>query len=113
MSDDYRHHRAVQVVLVPYPVPMESPEIGSPKTVKSVKPGPYQPAPREAWRPARAIPGRLSKAQRLVKWLDAMRRQDAELKAYMQPDPAAMQSWLARGGVSLKGTSDAIAPHAA
>jgi hypothetical protein len=86
MSDDYRHHRA-HIVLVPYPVPVEveAPEAGSPKIGRIMKPRyPSRPDRPEHWRPAQQPPRRLTKAERLVRFVDAIARQDAEIKAYMQ-----------------------------
>ena len=100
MSDASHHHaHAPAVIIVPVLVPVEVPAAGSPKVVKSVKPGPHQHAPREAWRPATGIPGRRGKAEALRKFLDRWAKQDADIRAFMRPDLWAMQSWLARGGV--------------
>ena len=82
MSEDYRRHVATRIVLVPYPV--ETPAAGSPKVARAIKPGPYPSTRREAWRPARAIPGRKGKAERLKNFLDRWAKQDADLRAYMQ-----------------------------
>ena len=95
---DYHQHRAVQVVLVPIPALMPM-EIGSNKVLREVKPPSYPSDRREAWRPARAIPGRRGKAERLKNFLDRWAKQDADIRAFMQPDPAAMRAWLSRGGV--------------
>lgn len=98
MSADYRRHHAAQVVVIPVPVPAY--EIGSPKSVRSIKPPSYQPAPREAWRPARDIPVRRGKAEALQRFLERWARQDSELKAFLRPDRAAMQGWLCRGAAA-------------
>ena len=80
-------------------MPVETPAAGSPKVAREVKPGPYPSSPREAWRPARAIPGRKGKAEALRQFLDAWRRQEEALREIMRPDAAAMLAWLGRGGV--------------
>jgi hypothetical protein len=98
VSDARHHHASREIIFVPVPVLVEVPEAGSPKNVRAIKPDPHPPDRLPPWRPAQRLP-RLNKAERLAKWLDAMRRQDAELKAYMRPDPAALRAWLSRGEV--------------
>jgi hypothetical protein len=91
--DDYRHHRAsreIIIVPVPYAVPapvVEAPEpleIGSPKIGRIMRPRyPAQPDRPAPWKPAQHPPRRISKAERLARFLDAIARQDNEIKAYM------------------------------
>ena len=66
MSDDYHHHRAVQVVLVPIPVPVPMESARPRSCAGQARSLPAD--PREAWRPARAIPGR-GKAEALAPFL--------------------------------------------
>jgi hypothetical protein len=73
---DARHHRAVQVVLVPVPF-----EGGSPKSARTVKPGNYPRQDRQPWRPATRPP---SKGQRAVNLLNAIVRQDEEVREFMR-----------------------------
>jgi hypothetical protein len=97
MSDDYRHHRAhaPAVIIVPVPVPME---IGSNRVLREVKPPKYPHNSREHWRPAQHPP-RLTKPQRLAKWLDGWAQQDQVIREYMRPDAALLRAWLSGAGV--------------
>ena len=102
MSGAYRPHHASRdgpvVVLVPIPVG------GSPKEANRQRPAPYQRNPREHWRPATKPP---SKAERLARFLDTMRRQDEIVREFMKPDAATAQG-VAGGSERLI----AIAPPA-
>lgn len=94
MSGAYRHHHASRdgpvVVLVPIPVG------GSPKEANRQRPAPYQRNPREHWRPATRPP---SKAERLARFLDTMRRQDEIVREFIKPDAALLKAWLAGANV--------------
>ena len=81
MSEDYRRHHAVQVVVIPVLVPME---IGSPKTVRQTKPTYDRQDRLPPWKPARHPPRRMGKAEALRQFLDRWAKQDADLHAYMQ-----------------------------
>jgi hypothetical protein len=88
---DARHHHAhaPAVILVPVPVPYEvetpAPEAGSPKIGRIMKPRyPSRPDRPEPWRPAQRPPRRLTKAERLARFLDAWRKQDNDIRAYME-----------------------------
>lgn len=71
--DDYRHHR-VQVIFV------ETPVAGSPKVVRSTKPGNYPRNPPTHWQPRTRPP---SKAERSVQLLKRICEQEAELHRFM------------------------------
>ena len=73
---DARHHRAVQVIFV------ETPAAGCPKEGRRNPPPAYPHQRREAWKPAQAIP-RDSKAAATKRWLDAMWRNDAAARSFM------------------------------
>jgi hypothetical protein len=73
---DYRHHH---VVLVPVPV-----EAGSPESIRQSKPPAYKRDRLGHWRPQRDTPARLNKAEALRRLLDAMRRQNEEVRAFME-----------------------------
>ena len=95
---DARHHHAHAPAVIVVPVPIMVPyEIGSNKVLRQIKPPSYPSDRREAWRPARAIPGRRGKAAALQRFLDYMQRQDEIVREFMRPDAAAMQAWLNRG----------------
>jgi hypothetical protein len=80
---DARRHRAhaggpPSIIFVPLPV------AGSPKTLREVKPGSYPSNQRQPWRPQQAIPHRASKAERTVRFLDGIARQDADIRQFMK-----------------------------
>lgn len=85
-----RHHHASRdgpvVVLVPIPVG------GSPKSVREMKPNYPRQERLPHWRPATRPP---SKAERLARFLDTMRRQDEIVREFMKPDAALLKAWLA------------------
>ena len=58
-------------------------EGGSPKSIRQTKPPRYPSERREAWRPARAIPGRKGKAERIARWLDGWAKQDRDVREFM------------------------------
>jgi hypothetical protein len=98
---DARHHHATAptVVLIPYPVPVETPapEAGSPKIGRIAKPSPFKRNVLEPWRPATKPPR--NKAERLVRFLDGWAKQDAAIREYMKPNAALLRAWLERGAV--------------
>jgi hypothetical protein len=99
MSEAYRHHvaHAPAVVLIPYPVPVETPEAGSPKVGRIAKPRyPARPDRPEPWRPATRIPGR-GKAAALQRLLERMARQEDDLCSILKPDAALFRTWRERG----------------
>jgi hypothetical protein len=81
MSDAYRRHHAIQVILV------ETPRAGSPKTVRGVKPGRYPSSHREAWRPATGIPAKRGKVEAFKRMLDYFKRQDEVVRSMLHPTP--------------------------
>jgi hypothetical protein len=95
---DARHHHVI-LVPVPYPVLVETPAAGSPESIRQTKPGKYPHRPREAWRPARAIPAPRNKAERFIRFLDRWARQDQIVREMLKPDAASLKAWLSRGGV--------------
>lgn len=74
---DSRHHHASRPVVILI-------EAGSPKLIRQTKPRPYKRNSREPWRPQRDIP-RPGKAEKLARFLDAMRRQDEIARSMMRP----------------------------
>jgi hypothetical protein len=72
-------HRAVQIVFV------EVPSAGSPKSLREVKPLPFQRNPPTHWRPQRTIPSKAAASKRL---LDNFLRQDQIVREFMRPDAA-------------------------
>jgi hypothetical protein len=84
MSDDFRHHRVsrdpdVRIVLVPVPVP----EAGSPKQKHLTRPGPYPVNQRQPWQPQQDIPRRLTKSEKMVRFLDGIARNDEAARDHM------------------------------
>jgi hypothetical protein len=83
---DYSHHRAsrdVQVVLVPIPV------AGTIRETHRAEPPRYPYDRREAWRPATRPP---TKAQRVGRWLDQLRRQEEAVREMLKPDLALLKA---------------------
>jgi hypothetical protein len=76
MTGDYRRHHAhapgTVVVLVPVP--------RSPKSVHTSKPKPYPHQDRQHWRPATKPP---SKGEKLARYMDAMRKQENDVRSFM------------------------------
>jgi hypothetical protein len=84
MSGNWRRHRArrdAPVILL----------IGSPETIRQTKPPRYPRDERRPWRPQRDIP---NKAEKLARFLDAMRQNDATARSILRPDAAALKAWL-------------------
>jgi hypothetical protein len=78
------------------PVPYE---IGSNKVLREVKPRyPSRPDRPEHWRPRTKPP---SKAERLVRFVDAMYKQEQDIRECMRPDPATLKAWLQRGELQV------------
>jgi hypothetical protein len=75
---DTRHHRDVQIVLLPYPA------AGSPKSLREVKPLPFQRNQREHWRPATRPP---SKAAASVSLLRRIVENEAAARSMLRPQP--------------------------
>ena len=81
---DARHHHAHAPAVIIVPVPILAPfEGGSPESIRQTKPPRYPSERREAWRPARAIPGRKGKAERIARWLDGWAKQDRDVREFM------------------------------
>jgi hypothetical protein len=72
--ENYRHHKA-QIIFIPV-------EAGSPKEAHRQRPAPYQRNVLEPWKPRTRPP---SKAERLARFIDAMRRQDQMVREMMRP----------------------------
>lgn len=94
MSEDYRHHVATRIVVIPVPY-----EIGSPKVVRPIKPSYPQQDRLPAWKPARHPPRRVGKAEALRQFLDRWARQEEALREFMKPNAAMLRAWLCRGAV--------------
>ena len=75
MTENFRHHRVSREIIF-----VEVPTAGSPKSVRTVKPGRYPVDKHQPWKPATRPP---SKAEKLVRFLDRINRQDSEVRAYM------------------------------
>ena len=75
---DGRHHRAVQVIVVPVPV------AGSPETFRTIKPPAYPHQQRDHWRSQRSIPVKQRKAERLIEFMGRVQEQDNEVRAFMR-----------------------------
>ena len=90
MSEFFRHpvaHRGGAADTHIIFVPVEVPAAGSPKSLREVKPSrPYPSNQRQPWRPAQHPP---SKAQRTIRFLDAIVKQEAEVPEFMQKARAA------------------------
>jgi hypothetical protein len=80
-----RHHKAVcrEIIFVEVPV------CGSPKNSREVKPARYPHQQREPWRPATRPP---SKAEKLARLIDAMRKQDQMVREMMRRDLALLKA---------------------
>ena len=91
--DSYRHHHAHApgpiVVFVPF-------EGGSPAPLHRGKPPAYPRQEREAWRPARSIPVKQRKAQRLIEIMRDLGQREAEARRMLQPNAALLKQWLRR-----------------
>jgi hypothetical protein len=91
---DGRHHKAnrdVQIVLVPYPV------AGSPEPFPNRRPPPYPQQDRTPWRPARFIPAKQRKAQRIVDLMRELDRRAEDARAMLRPTNAAgLKAFLGR-----------------
>ena len=72
---DYRHHRVSREIIF-VPVPVAGPDFG-----RHGKPPNYPVQRREAWRPATRPP---SKAERSVRLLNAIVRQDEEVREFLR-----------------------------
>jgi hypothetical protein len=75
VDDDQRHH-AVQVVFVEVPV------AGSPEPFPRRPPPAYPSNQRAPWRPQQSIPTS-RKGEAVKRLLDAINRQDGEVRAFM------------------------------
>lgn len=71
---DYRSHTATRPVIL---------VIGSPEPQRQGKPPRYPSNQREHWRPAQHPP-RLSKVERVMRFLDATNRQDQIVRDHMR-----------------------------
>ena len=76
---DYRSHTATRPVIL---------VIGSPEPQRHGKPPRYPSNQREHWRPAQHPP-RLSKAERVARFLDAVKNQDQNVRAFLDAARAA------------------------
>ena len=76
--DEFRHHHAVRVIFV------KTPAAGSPKVARTAKLGQYPSNQRQPWPPRQAIPHRASKAVRIVRFLNGIARQDADVRQLMK-----------------------------
>jgi hypothetical protein len=77
---DGRHHRVsrdVQIVLVPVPM------AGSPQPLKWAKPPAYPQQDRAPWKPARFIPAKQRKAQRIVEIMRELDRRAEDARQFM------------------------------
>jgi hypothetical protein len=83
MGENYRHHRA-HAGGPPSIIFVEVPAAGSPKNARTVHPPAYKRNQLEPWRPQQAIPHRVTKAQRAARFVDAIVRQEAEVRAFME-----------------------------
>jgi hypothetical protein len=75
-ENNFRHHHAGRDRIIFVPI-----EIGSPKSVRGVKPGPYPQQGRQPWRPATRPP---SKAERSVQLLRRICEQESDVYEYMR-----------------------------
>ena len=91
---DCRRHVATRREIIFVPVPVA----GTVKNTRFVHPPAYRHGQREGWRPQRAIPA--NKAQRIVRWLDQVRRQEETVREFMKPDATLLKAWL--GGVAVR-----------
>jgi hypothetical protein len=93
MVENFRHHRAsrdVQVIIVPVPCG------GSPAPLKWAKPSKYPVQHREAWRPARSIPSKQRRAERIVKLMRELAEREADARSMLTPRPDLMRAWFAK-----------------
>jgi hypothetical protein len=85
MTEYARHHRASREIIL-VPVPVAGPAFG-----RQPKPGRYPSNPREAWRPATKPP---TKAERVKRFLDGVRRQEEAIRELLRPDAAGLAEWV-------------------
>jgi hypothetical protein len=81
---DGRHHHAPRSTVL-----FIVPEAGSQKYARTVKPRYPSQTPREHWN---GPPRRISKAEALARFIDAMRRQDQIVREMMRPDIALLKT---------------------
>ncbi len=95
---DARHHRVsreIIIVPVPYPVPVEAPEAGSPELIRQTKPSYPRQDRLPAWRPAQHPPRRLNKAERVVEFWRRCAEQEEALRDILKPNAAMFKAWRA------------------
>jgi hypothetical protein len=88
---DHRHHRASrEIIFVAVPV------AGSPKPVDARRPPAYPRQERAPWKPARSIPVKQRKAERIVKIMRELAEREADARSMLTPRPDLMRAWLAK-----------------
>jgi hypothetical protein len=75
-ENNFRHHHAVRTEYIVIPIPVAGPDFG-----RHGKPPAYPAQRRQPWRPAQHPP---SKAERSVRLLNAIVRQDQEVREFME-----------------------------
>ena len=91
MVENFRRHRAsrdVQVIIVPVPCG------GSPAPLRHAKPSPYPRQERGYWRPARSIPSKQRRAERIAKLMRELAEREADARSMLTPRPDLMRAWL-------------------
>jgi hypothetical protein len=88
MSDSYRRHVATRREIVFIEVPVAGPAFG-----RQPKPPRYPSNSREPWRPA-TRPPKLSKAERLVRFLEDMHKRTEDARSMLRPDAAGLAEWV-------------------
>jgi hypothetical protein len=82
MTENYRrHHASREIIFVPVEVP-----VAGPSWPMTRKPGPYKYTQREAWRPSTRPP---SKAEGIGRYLDAIAKQERDVRAFQDAARAA------------------------
>jgi hypothetical protein len=89
MTDFRRHTASREIILVPVPY-----EVGTPRETHRVKPPAYRHNQREAWRPQRAIPAKLTKAQRMGEFMRRVQQQEEVVREMLRPDARLLTEWL-------------------
>jgi hypothetical protein len=79
MSDARHHHAARPAIIF-----VEVPAAGSQENTRRAKPAPFPADKRAPWRPQRAIPHRSSNAEATVRLINAIARQDVEVRDFMR-----------------------------
>jgi hypothetical protein len=91
MVENFRHHRAVQIVFV------ETPAAGSPAPLNRAKPPAYPHQRRESWQPQTRPPNKkAAAARRMVELLRTLSEREADARSMLKPRHDLMRAWFAK-----------------